>query len=392
MENRTYFGCLIRQRLDERTTSFFVFYAHVKDIKEWAIVRRANESREGTQRVLTPTRQRAITRFVKADARNTIPNNILLAFEPSKAVFTSLEEKLKSSQVDFGVDIHNRCETMQWGTLNFSFDKTSGDHCAYVVDGQHRLYGLSDYETEDLPILVVSLLDAEVDEQAFQFIVINNKAVKITANNIKGIIADLDEGRLQSRLLKAGVKYGDTSLILCDINDLDTSPFHHLLDWSYNRDGTKLVPITAIEQSLKYLKAMFILLQEDEDSLFEIFCAIWRAIKQNYSEIWGQDNQFMKKVNINALNEFVIDRLKFSWEMSLIDIFDSDKLEEQVLSIVKLLPKEFWQETWSIKFQDGPAVRKQIKDDLSTLADNSKLGRSWYQDLKLPQTGVKEEE
>ncbi len=246
---------------------------------------------------------------------------------------------------------------------------------------------MSDYEAENLPVLVVSLFNASVEEQAFQFIVINNKAVKVTTNNVKAIIANLNEEELQSRLLRAGVKYGNTSPTLRDINDLDTSPFQHLLDWPYNKQGIRLVPVATIEQALKYLKTMFTFLEEDDDSLLEIFCAIWRAIKQNYSDIWAEDNKFMKKVNINALNEFIIDRLKFAWELGIVDIFDSERLEKQVLDITKLLPQEFWQVEWSIKLQDSTNVRKQIKDDLSTLADNCRLRRNWYQDLQLPITG-----
>ncbi|BAT54085.1 hypothetical protein NOS3756_30500 [Nostoc sp. NIES-3756] len=385
MEQRIYFGCRIRQRIDTETTAFFVFYARVKDIKQWARVRRAQDSLEGTQRLLRETRKKAITRFVKSGSKNTVSNNILLAFEPGQAKFKSLEDQLIGCIPE--VDIHNNCEQeLQWGILEFSFNNSQDNYCAYVVDGQHRLYGLSEFEAEDLPILVVSLVDATVEEQAFQFIVINNKAVKVPTNNVKAIVANLNEEELQNRLLKAGVKYGNTSPTLRDINDLDTSPFQNLLDWPYNKQGQKLVPIATIEQAIKYLKTMFTFLDEDEDSLVDIFCAIWRVVKDNYQELWGQDNIFMKKVNINALNEFISERLKFAWELSLVDIFNSEQLAQQVLNIVKLLPQEFWQAEWSIKIQDSANVRKLIKEDLSTLADNCRLRRTWNQDLKLPLT------
>jgi DGQHR domain-containing protein len=385
VESKTYFGCFVQQRIDKNTTPFFVFYARVRDITQWAKVRRAQDSPEGTQRLLRETRKKSITRFVKNGSKNSIPNNILLAFEPGIATFHSLEESLTGCITE--ANIHNDCEpALKWGILKFSFDSSQDNDCAYVVDGQHRLYGLSDYDAEDLPVLVVSLLDATVEEQAFQFIVINNKAVKVPTNNVKAIVANLNEEELQSRLLKAGVKYGHTSPTLRDINDLDTSPFKGLLDWPYNKSANKLVPIATIEQAIKYLKTVFTFLEEDEDSLFEIFCAMWRVIKDNYTEIWGKDNTFMKKVNLNALNEFIADRLKYAWELSLVDIFDANELEQHVLKIVKLLPQEFWKGEWSIRLQDSANVRKQIKDDLSTLTDNSKLRRNWNQDLQLPIT------
>lgn len=385
MEHRIYFGCRVRQRIDINTTPFFVFYARVKDIKKWAIVRRAEDSQEGTQRVLRETRKKAITRFARADSKNTIPNNILLAFEPGKAKFTSLEERIVGCASD--INIHNGCDQeLEWGIIEFSFKNLEDEYSAYVVDGQHRLYGLSDFASEDLPVLVVSLLDATVEEQAFQFIVINNKAVKVPTNNVKAIVANLNEEELQNRLLRAGVKYGNTSPTLRDINDLDTSPFQHLLDWPYNKTGQKLVPVAAIEQALKYLKTIFTFLDEDEDSLVDIFCAIWRVLKNNYRELWGKENKFMKKVNINALNEFIAERLKYAWELSLVDIFNSEQLEQQVFNIVKLLPKDFWEAEWSIKLQDSANVRKLIKEDLSSLVDNCRLRRPWNQDLELPIT------
>jgi len=382
MEHRTYFGCRVRQRKDSETTTFFVFYTRVKDVMQWARVRRTQDSADGSQRLLRETRRKAITRFVKYGAKNTIPNSIVLAFEPGKAHFLSLEETLNGCMLE--VETHNKCEqNLEWGTLEFSFDNSQEDHCAYVVDGQHRLYGLADFDSEDLPVLVVSLVDATVEEQAFQFIVINNKAVKVSTNNVKAIIANLNEEELQNRLLKAGVKYGNTSPTLRDINDLETSPFQYLLDWPYNK-GQKLVPIAAIEQAIKYLKIMFTFLEDDEDSLVAIFCAMWRVIKNNYAELWGKENTFMKKVNINALNEFIAERLKFAWELSMIDIFNLEQLETQVLNIVKLLPQDFWETEWSIKLQDSANVRKLIKDDLSSLADNCRLRRPWSQDLQLP--------
>lgn len=62
-----------------------------------------------------------------------------------------------------------------------------------IVDGQHRLHGISEFLYEDLPVLVVCMVDASVQEQAFQFIVINNKAVRVPTDNVKAIIAHLDD-------------------------------------------------------------------------------------------------------------------------------------------------------------------------------------------------------
>jgi predicted component of type VI protein secretion system len=93
----------------------------------------------------------------------------------------------------------------------------------------------------------------------------------------------------------------------------------------------------------------------------------------------------MTKVNLDALNEYVVERLKHAWEFDLVDIFDPVAVERQVESIVRLLSQDFWMVEWSIRVQDNANVRGMIKEDLATLAQNYKLGRHWSEDLKLPQ-------
>lgn len=385
MPSRSYFGYFVRQRIDTDTPDSFVFFARARDIKQWAGIRRVEESPEGTQRVLRTTRSRAITRFLKSNSINTIPNNILLAFEPGVAVFESYLKRL--GECFQGHDLENGCDKqIDWGLLHFDFDVDAPEHLrpALIVDGQHRLHGIAEFADEDLPILVVCIVDASVQEQAFQFIVINNKAVRVPTDNVKAIIAHLDEDQLQSRLLQAGVNYGNMSPVLRDVNDLDTSPFQNLLDWPYNKKGVKLVPISAIEQAIRYMKVLFDFMGDDEDSLLEVFLAVWRAVRANYPDLWGKENSFMTKVNINAVNEFIMDRLKVTWELGIVDIFSTEAVERQVIGILRLIPQVFWETPWSIKIQDNANVRGLIKNDLETLAQNVKLRRTWSEDLKVP--------
>src|SRR5690349_20932955 len=90
LEKRRFFGCRVRQRISKSVVGFFVFYAAVKDIARWAGVRRVTESPTGTQRLLRKSRVRAIKRFLGAGQDNSIPNNILVAFERRTVVFRSL--------------------------------------------------------------------------------------------------------------------------------------------------------------------------------------------------------------------------------------------------------------------------------------------------------------
>ncbi len=387
-ESRAYFGCRVLQRKSKETIAFFVFYARSKDVIQWAGIKRSKDFPEGTQRVLRESRRRAIMRFLRADPINTIPNNILLAFEPKAARFRSLNAKAK--QCFTKIDVQNGCDgQLQWGTLKFSFEANQPDHLrpALIVDGQHRLYGISDYVDENIPVLIVSLIEAPVQEQAFQFIVINNKAVKVPAENARSIIADLDEEALQRRLLKANVRYGDKTPFLANVNDLSSSPFQNLLKWDYNRYPTKLVELTAIEQAAKYLQLIFSrFLEGDEDSSIEIFFAIWRAVKANYPELWGKENKLMSKVGLMALNEFLVERLKSAHTFKVVDIFDSKSVERTVLDIIREIPKEFWESEWSIKLQDNANMRRLIKEDLDSVTENVKLREPWGEGLNLLET------
>jgi len=412
LQQRCYFGCRIKQRVAEGTPAFFVFYARVSDVKQWVGFRRVKDYPEGTQRALRPLRQRGVTRFLEAEDINTIPNNILLAFE-TKTQFKSCDDKLAESLKPLDTaqhprtkgkakdsrkilcDTHNSCNSqLEWGFLTFEFkpDLPQHERPALVVDGQHRLFGMTAFEKEDLPILIVSMINADLSEQAFQFVVINNKAVKVPAENVKSILAGFDDNALQERLSKAGVPYKQEEIaLLRDINDLKDSPFQNLLLWSHNRapaaEEKFLVPTTAVTQAIRFIEAVFVNLQNDEDSLVEFFFAVWNAVRKTYPEMWGKHETFMKKVAINALNEFLVERLKFAWEMNVLDdIFDRSEVEKQVFNILKRIPAHFWQLEWLIQIQDNANVRRMIKEDLTTMLDNAKLGRQWKDGLQLPKS------
>jgi DGQHR domain-containing protein len=388
MTEKTYFGFLLRQRIANETVAFFVFQARAKDIQKWAGIRRVSDHPNGTQRPYRESRARAIMRYLKADNINTIPNSVLLAFQPETTEFTSLNEELKAC-FQTNINLLNGCEGQtEWGMLTFSYSANQPEHerIAFIVDGQHRLNGMYEFANEDLPVVIISLVDAPLKEQAFQFIVVNNKAVRVPTESAKSIVAELDdkdEQELGFRLFKAGIKYKDVSPVLRDINDMPNSAFHNLLHWDYNRDGSQLVPLTAIEQSLKYLKTLFAFLDEDEDSLLEIFLAIWLGVKQSYPNLWGQDNVLMKKVSLNALNEFIGERLKMAWEFGLLDIFDPERVSQQVEQIMASIPEQFWIQNWNIAIQDNANVRELIQGDLKKITENKKLRKQWHEDLYL---------
>src|SRR5690606_14566302 len=127
-------------------------------------------------------------------------------------------------------------------TLEFEFNpnpENEEERPAFVVDGQHRLFGVSDFESSGspVPLLMTAILDADTTEQAFQFIVINNKASKVSPDLVKSILADLNEEALNSRLKKARILLSGKAMLVSLADDSTDSPFRGLVDWDRNRDS-----------------------------------------------------------------------------------------------------------------------------------------------------------
>ena len=377
MKKYKYSGFLVKQRHDAESPVYFAFYCSAREVLEWATIKRVEDSADGTQRILRPSREKAISRFLESNSINTIPNSVLIAFSPEAVIIERLPGKVGSC---------NNGAKQELGFISFSVKKDIPEQKkpALIVDGQHRIHGMSKYDIEDVPVLVVALLNAGLTEQAFQFIVVNNKAVKVETHNVKAIIANFDDTELLPRLLNAGVKYGQTSPLLKEVNDLDASPFRGLLDWANNRTGDKIVPVSAVETAVKLIKSEFILFKDDEDSALGTFFVIWNSVKNSYSNLWGHKNVFMKKVNLLAIHEFLIEKLKAVYQMGYIDILSSEDIDKNVTTLLRDIPGEYWERPWSIRVQDNANVRAMIKRDLEVIVQNSKMNQDkWDIGLKL---------
>ena len=272
----------------------------------------------------------------------------------------------------------------------FEFEEGVPEHerLGLIVDGQHRLNGMAQFEEENLPVLVSALIDSSPEEQAFQFVVINNKASKVPTDNVKAIVASqLDESELQRRLLHAGVKYGKIAGILREINDRASSPFKNILDWPLNEESQRIVSLTAIEACLKTIGKKINVLDKNDEVIKEVFLSIWGAVKERFEGLWATPGRFMSKVNMRALNEYLSEKMAFAWEVDLIDIHDLKQVESHAKMTLTALEPEFWEKEWNIKLNDSVLVRSLIKADLHMMAQNSKNPHNkWHSGLELLKT------
>jgi DGQHR domain-containing protein len=127
----------------------FTLYAFAADAKSlWSVVeinRREDDKELSYQRILSPSRRRAIARYI--DQGRTIPTAVIVSFDADTKI---------SSDGEFVV-VPNRPKA------------------GWVIDGQHRLAGAHESK-KPIELPVVAFLGLDVEAQIEQFVTINREA------------------------------------------------------------------------------------------------------------------------------------------------------------------------------------------------------------------------
>jgi len=249
----TYKCFKVKQR-ENSEIIFLSFIANAKDIYNWSHADSIDIDKNGTQRSLQKTKWSKITKFFNTHNDNIIPNNIILAFDDEVRPVDILydNENMIDNKED-GFILTDESNGFVELTINEKIKKNT-----YIIDGQHRLKGMSEYKS-DLPIIVSLFINMKKLDRAFQFLTINNKASKVNTNNIRALIANFAsiEVNLKERLATASISAGKFSSDI-DIVDSDKeSPFYKCIDWANNREGSKTISTLAIENSLKSIQKSF---------------------------------------------------------------------------------------------------------------------------------------
>lgn len=376
-----YLGFLVRQRLSDDSPQYFVFFARAKDLDQWIQIIRTSEAEKAVQRVLSTSRVRSIVRFFKSDPRNSIPNTLLISLNNSNHYTI---EDVPNQNLD--IPNFGKGEKTSNPSIKLAYLDITDDVYAILIDGQHRLKGASAFD-EEIALLVVAIIEPSPEERAFQFIVINNKSQRVPADNVKAIVAEYyDETKLNERLTRSGIRAGIPSILLA-LNNSDESPFYHLLDWDENRDGHKIVDLTAVEYSWRSIERTLKQFLENDDKHYDFFIAMWRAVKDVYPTLWGkdsEDNKLMKKVSLSAINDYLVENALGVVRAGMIDLNDLDETFSFFKKSIKKTPEKFWTTPWKIVIQDNTNVRSFIIKDMTTIAANGLDGSKWYMNLNLP--------
>ena len=344
-------GFMFKQR-EEDGLEVFVFQIKAKKLLEHSTVEPVERGTEGIQRLLIPLRVKKITNFFdkEGNENNIIPNTIVVAID---------KEKMDSSTEN-----------------QLNFDVEEDEKFIKIIDGQHRLEGMAKSNL-DLNILVTAFIQPTSTEQAFQFLVINNKSHKIPPVHVKALVANYEdiESDLQDRLNKVGITFNQIPDI--DLVDREEeSPLKGKIKWANNEDG--ILALTAIERTLLYIVDRVPEAKEDDSIKRDILYQIWKANKELFPELWGTQevNHLLEKASFIVLTIILIDYTfsycdtKSDMEDEEITVMDENIFFEATKIYLKKFPKEFWTKEWTRTGLDTNAGRILIKNSISQIKSN----------------------
>lgn len=360
----SYAALPFRQR-GKRSPQLVLFHAPVAEIAKWAEVKELGPRRSGHQRERRGAKVQAIGKFFAADERNTIPTALIVTFVSGRASFTGTGGKEGHGEL-----------RIKPGTA------------AYVVDGQHRLHGIREFDA-GMHVPVVGLLDADAVEEAFQFLVINNKATRVAPKHTKAVLASMKQTELADRLRAARLAFDEDGIKDVDLVNSDKeSPFYQSIDWPTTPKPGRMVQATAIEFSLDYLANLGIAELADRDVRRAVFLAMWRIIKTAWKDLWVPDSRLLSKVGVSCLTRVVIDFI-VNWsdnDILKIDISNLDDIEKNTKKVVDLMNPNFWRVPWSERAQGGfdtTQGRERVRQALVQLYRNGKNDVQWSDDIDI---------
>jgi DGQHR domain-containing protein len=362
-----YYALTYRQR-GTRGPRLLIFHAPAEDIKAWADVDRMTpKNPTGAQRPLRELKYKKITRYFAAGPENTIPTAIVVALDENAVSFSGFADPARSAA--------------QHGLLTIT---PKGKHKpGLIIDGQHRVYGAAD-AAEGIQLNVVALLGADDTERAFQFVVINNSANRVSADHIKALNLSYSVDALNKRLLQSarlGIQE-ETYESLQVIDRGEESPFRHQLKWQRNAKG--FIVSNAVEAALKETRNRSELLGIG-DLEIDFFLFIWSLIKKKWPHLWNERTHLLQKVSIVSLTIFILDALATHRGMSpdRVDYTVEATARQAIERAIEKIPEDFWTVQWSVKELDTRFGQDIVVRTLRLITANALNDRPWYEGLEM---------
>lgn len=366
------YNCLVfKQKSTPNVPDFCIFHAPVGEILQWADIKRLDEEDRGPQRRTSTSKVRAISRFMSQDTLNTIPTSIILTLDISPERIVSGE---RCSTICIEVDTpEERAEQVEG---------TARNKPGLVIDGQHRLLGIKEYDS-NTHVNVVCLINASDTEKAFQFMVINNKASKVSTDHIRALSLQYEESELSKRLNVARLTLHPNVGFVGLIDTDENSPFKDMVRWPVDQSTSRIIVPSSIETSLSYIQQQKLKQFESEDVLIDFFYVIWATIKDKWTTAWDPQYKLLSKVGIVSMTEYMTDALVASFDLGLLDISNPDEVKTKTEEILDKQKQDFWTVGWTSTSYDTRAGREMIKEALTRVSRNIRSENKWYADVDL---------
>ncbi len=240
----------------QRNWQIFSFVLDSSTFDRIAFVSRRDDDKDaGYQRNLSKQRAADIAHYI--DKQNgCIPNSILVNLEEG----ASYDEKRQVLRIP--------------------------DHpkAAWVIDGQHRMFGLRQAKTS-YSLVVTAFLDKSVEEQAKQFKIINSKQKGVPTSLLYDLLDLTKDGTyVQQRGHELATK----------LNEDPESPWYLQVDLTGSGDGliTQTRVVAAVESLISERGALF---QYSEEEQYGILKNYFTAIKTIFASDWGNKHSVLTK-------------------------------------------------------------------------------------------------
>jgi DGQHR domain-containing protein len=261
---------------------FYAFVLTAEQLAEISYVSR-REGKDGYQRLLNRNRAEAIKRYIEAGG--TLPTNIILNFNDSDQV----------------------CYNEKTRMLTIPFLPRS----AWVIDGQHRLYGadmlkellLTNHLARTYEFLVSAFVGLDLVQQAKIFVDINSyqegvsKSLLYDLMNIFDVENDNNESFYISR----------ASDIINRLNQDPESPFFDRISLTKDRVRGAISQATFVDSLKSHLEKGGILSHTNEyqftlEQQYAVVKNYFNAVRDILPELWFNDNALLTKTTgFNAL-------------------------------------------------------------------------------------------
>jgi len=266
---------------------YYCFVIHPEQLLQVAYIHHRKSTPEelhGTyQRMLNKSRLRRIDRFI--DNGGNFANNIIINFK-EKPRFDRFSREKQVGEFVFG---------------HLTFPRRLAS--AWIIDGQHRLYGYANNprkSTDPLPVLAFEGLP--VKEQAKLFVVINKEQKAVPANLLWDLYPDIyhDASEEELKHLRA------ISLVVRKLNKDEDSPLCGYINIPSASRMPGIKPNLTMATVCEVLKETKILDKEESllyesdtvDFATERLKMYFNVIKNNFPDDWNKGNKGLLRTNI----------------------------------------------------------------------------------------------